>query len=87
MFHTFRTYDLYDTTTATIGGIGGFDIMASPYGGGNDLALPGSASPFTKIRAGWLTPIPITKDGIYQIQASAKSDMVYSIEQNYPTGE
>jgi hypothetical protein len=88
MFHTFRTYDLYDPTTASSpGGIGGFDIMASPYGAGNDLAFPGSASPFTKIRAGWLTPIPITEDGIYEIQASHNSDMVYVIEEKYPTGE
>ena len=88
MFHTFRAYDLYDPTTASSpGGIGGFDIMASPYGAGNDLALPGSASPFTKIRAGWITPIPITEDGVYEIQASANSDMVYVIEEKYPTGE
>jgi hypothetical protein len=87
MFHTFRTYDLYDPTTSTPGGIGGFDLMASPYGPGNDLALPGSASPFTKISSDWLTPLPITLDGVYEIEASANSDMVYIIEKNYPTGE
>jgi hypothetical protein len=88
MFHTFRAYDLYDPTVLSLpGGIGGFDIMASPYGQGSDLALPGSASPYTKIRANWLTPIPITEDGVFEIEASANSDMVYIIEEGYPTGE
>jgi hypothetical protein len=88
MFHTFRAYDLYDPNVQNIvGGVGGFDIMASPFGQGNDLALPGSASPYTKIRAGWLTPIPITQDGVYEIQASVDSDMIYIIEENFPVGE
>jgi hypothetical protein len=88
MFHTFRAYDLYDPTVLSMpGGIGGFDIMASPYGQGFDLAFPGSASPYTKIRANWITPIPITEDGVYEIQASVNSDMVYIIEEKYPTGE
>jgi hypothetical protein len=88
MFHTFRAYDLYDPNVLNLpGGIGGFDLMASPYGQGNDLAYPGSASPYTKIRASWLEPIPITEDGVYEIASSDFSDMVYVIEEKYPTDE
>jgi hypothetical protein len=88
IFHTFRAFDLYDPNELSLpGGVGGFDIMASPSGQGSDLAYPGSASPYTKIRASWLEPIPITEDGVYEIESSDNSDMVYVIEEKYPTDE
>jgi hypothetical protein len=61
--------------------------MASPYGQGSDLAKPGSASAYTKIRAGWITPIEITQDGVYEIEASVDSTLVYIIREKYADGE
>jgi len=88
LFHTFGALDLYDPSILNIvGGVGAFDIMASPYGQGFDFAYPGLASPFTKIQAGWLEPIEITVDGVYEIAASITSDKVYILKENFPTGE
>jgi M6 family metalloprotease-like protein len=87
MFHTFGASDLYDPTRFETGGVGAFDILSLPYGQGFDLARPGSASAYTKIRAGWVIPVEITQDGVYDINASVDSDLVYIIRDKYATDE
>jgi M6 family metalloprotease-like protein len=70
-----------------IGGVGAFDIMSYPYSQKRDLAIPGSASAYTKIRSEWVEPIEITQDGVYAIQAAFNSQMIYIIRDNYAVGE
>ena len=61
--------------------------MAIAWGQGNDMAIPGSLSPWSKIQLGWTDPTEITKDGTYSISASATSDSYYIIRKNFPDKE
>jgi hypothetical protein len=66
-FHLFTTPDLYDPGKFN-GGLGYFDIMSNPEGAIPGF-VPGSASPYTKIRIGWVEPIEIIYDGIYTLRS------------------
>lgn len=79
--------DTYDTSTGKIGGLGSFDIMAHPGGYSGSLESPGSMSPFSKQRAGWLTYTDITEDGVYTIRPSNTHAEVYSITSKFPDGQ
>jgi len=89
--HTFgmreAPMDTYDTSTGAIGGLGAFDIMASPAGFSNNIAEPGSLSPFSKDNVGWLEYIDITADGTYMIRPSNKFPDIYRIKERFPEGE
>ena len=69
----FTIPDLYDPTNNKQAGVGAYDIMASPYGQGRNLAIPGSLSPWTKMKLGWLKPVEITTDGEYSLPPSTWS--------------
>ena len=63
--------DLYDQdqsqTYVGIAGIGSYEIMCNAYGWTNDGQYPPYLSPYSKVEAGWLTPIEITTPGYYTL--------------------
>jgi hypothetical protein len=65
--HLFSTPDLYDPGKY-YGGLGVFDIMSNPEGGIPGF-VPGSASPYTKWRIGWMEPMEIQYDGVYTLRS------------------
>ena len=83
--------DLYDQdqsqTYVGIAGIGSYEIMCNAYGWTNDGQYPPYLSPYSKVEAGWLTPIEITTPGYYTLMPSELSSQVYIIKQNYPNME
>jgi immune inhibitor A len=89
--HGFGLVDLYDQDTTDpyvgIAGIGSYDIMCNAYGWTNDGAYPPYVSPYSKVEAGWLQPINISKPGYYTLQPSELSSQIYIIQANYPQGE
>jgi len=77
--HMFGIPDQYDKDvddeTIVIGGVASFDVMANPYGWQRNPALPGYFGPYSRIVAGWLDPIVITRNGFYAIQVSSWSNL------------
>jgi hypothetical protein len=70
------------------GGTGYFDIMSSleSFGSGN-TRLIGHLSPYSRRDAGWLDYVEITKDGVYPIQPSEISSLVYQIKIGFAEDE
>jgi M6 family metalloprotease-like protein len=88
LLHTLGVPDLYDKGRADLGGgTGQFSIMSSPWGQGGNPTYPGHLDPWSKMRLGWLTPIPITYDGEYSAKASETDADVYIIREGFPEGE
>jgi M6 family metalloprotease-like protein len=91
IIHSFGIPELYDSAgfspTGFLGGIDFYSIMANPWQPGFDSRYPGPVMAWTKIELGWLTPIEITSDGVYTIQASEESADAYVIKQGYESGE
>jgi M6 family metalloprotease-like protein len=89
--HTYYLLDVYDDDPAEgyikIGGLANHDIMANAYGWHRDPFFPSHMSPFSREAAGWLTPIEITKNGLYAAQSSQISGSVYRIRRGFPDGE
>ena len=85
--HTTGMIDLYDLDF--IGnGCGGFCIMAYPVGQSNSGKRCGNVSAYTKAFLGWVTPIRITSDGTYDVEASFISEnSIYKIDSGHPNGE
>ncbi|CAB9526476.1 Pre-pro-metalloprotease PrtV [Seminavis robusta] len=78
--HTLGLEDLYDgVDPLAASGIGAFDIMAFPYGQDGNADYPGHLSAYSKIIAGWLSPINIGSNGIYHLKAAEISDEAYKI--------
>ena len=88
LLHTLGVPDLFDKGRADLGGgTGQFSIMSSPWGQGGDPTYPGHLDPWSKMRLGWLTPIPITYDGEYSAEPSEIDADVYIIREGFPDGE
>jgi M6 family metalloprotease-like protein len=88
LLHTLGVPDLYDKGRADLGGgTGQFSIMSSPWGQGGNPTYPGHLDPWSKMRLGWLTPIPITYDGEYSAEPSETDADVYIIREGFPEGE
>jgi M6 family metalloprotease-like protein len=89
--HTFYLVDTYDDDASEgyvkIGGLANHDIMANAYGWNRDPFFPSHMSPFSREAAGWLTPIEITKSGLYAAQSAQISGSVYRIRHGFPDGE
>jgi len=86
--HTFGLPEMYDTDTSGwgsgyLGGIDYYDIMANPRGPGGDHAFPGPLAAWNKYQLGWVEPIEIQYDGIYEIRASAEAPDIYIIRKGY----
>jgi hypothetical protein len=43
--------------------------------------------PFSKIQAGWVTPIDVLADGIFAVQPAEISHQIYKISAGFPEGE
>lgn len=83
----FNIPDLYDPVQGQAAGLGGFDIMSSFNGSGNQAA-PGSLSPWSKMQLEWMTPREITADGIYSLEGSSTaSDAAFIIRHDFPDEE
>jgi M6 family metalloprotease-like protein len=79
--HCLGLPDLYGTWAGS--GAGSYDLMSNHWGFAPyslSQLFPPTMSPWTKIRAGWVEPIRITKSGTYSIQGSQDSDNVYRID-------
>jgi M6 family metalloprotease-like protein len=79
--HCLGLPDLYGTWAGS--GAGSYDLMSNHWGFAPyslSQLYPPTMSPWTKIRAGWVDPIRITKSGTYSIRASQVSDVVYRID-------
>jgi M6 family metalloprotease-like protein len=88
LLHTLGIPDLYDKGRADLGGgTGKFSIMSSPWGQGGNPTYPGHLDPWSKMRMGWLTPIPIAYDGEYSAEPSETNADVYIIREGFPDGE
>mmetsp|Transcript_6092 Transcript_6092/g.9671 ORF Transcript_6092/g.9671 Transcript_6092/m.9671 type:complete len:735 (+) Transcript_6092:105-2309(+) len=88
LIHTWGIPDIYDTSGEWMGvGAGMYDIMSNPYGVNGDQIYPGHMGPWVRMESGWLNPIEIFQDGIYQIDASALSPSAFIIRNNFPEGE
>lgn len=88
LIHTWGIPDLYDTSGEWMGmGVGLYDIMSNPYGRNGDQIYPSHMSPWVRIKSGWLDPIEILQDGIFEIDASALWPSVFVIRSNFPEGE
>lgn len=95
--HSFGLIDLYVTDTFSynyptgskqlLAGTGYFDIMSNIQGWRNDGSYPTSLGPYSRIKAGWLEPIPISQPGVYSIMTSQVSSQVYIITEGFPPGE
>lgn len=93
--HGFGLLDLYETDGDTFpadsygfpAGTGFFDLMSYANGWNNDGKYPSSMGPYSRLKAGWLNPTPITVDGVYAIQTSQVSSNIYIISQGFPDGE
>ena len=89
--HTHMLIDVYDDDPAEgyikIGGLANHDIMANAYGWNRNPYFPSHMSPYSRELAGWLTPIEITKNGLYAMQAAQISGSVYRIRSGFPAGE
>jgi len=75
-----------DEDPVLIGGVSSFDVMANPYGWERDPKLPGHFGPYSRMVAGWLEPVTITRNGSYAIQPSEISGLVYKINAGFPEG-
>jgi M6 family metalloprotease-like protein len=86
LIHLWGVPDLYDTNGDWIGkGVGSYDIMGNPYGLVGDQTLPSNLSPWTKMQLGWLEPTLIESDGLYTVQASVETPLVYKISAGFPS--
>lgn len=75
--------DLYDETDTEIAeGLGAWDIMSNPYGPDNSGNNPGFLSAWSREVVEWVTPEPITYDGIYVLKPAETSNHVYQISVN-----
>jgi hypothetical protein len=71
------------------GGTGYFDVMSSleSFGAGTNARLFGHLSPYSRHDAGWLDYVEITQDGVYPIQPSEFSSLIYQIKTGFADGE
>lgn len=76
--HTFGLIDLYDYSFEGKG-LGNFDIMAYPYGHGNDGYIPVHLSVWAKWSIDWIDCPNITTTGEYVVGPSATSSDCYRI--------
>jgi hypothetical protein len=83
--HLFSTPDLYDPGKFN-GGLGYFDIMSHPEGAIPGY-VPGSASPFTKMRIGWIEPMEILYDGIYTVRSFHEYPDCFILRKGYGLDE
>ena len=86
--HTLGLPDLNDGSGDWIGrGLGNFDVMSNAHGRDGAQINPAHLCPWSKMQLGWLEPIEITSNGVYQIEASEISNEIYVIRDNFPRGE
>lgn len=76
--HNFGMFDLYDLSFQS-SGCGTFCIMGFPVGQANSAIMPGNVGAYTKYFMGWVDPIEITQDGVYDIRPSYTHEDIYLI--------
>lgn len=88
IMHGFGLIDLYNVGGNNFpGGTADFDLMSYPCGRNDDCTIPGHLGPYSKLKLGWLDPIPIVTNGFYALQPSELSGQVYIITEGFPDGE
>mmetsp|Transcript_22446 Transcript_22446/g.48834 ORF Transcript_22446/g.48834 Transcript_22446/m.48834 type:complete len:1184 (-) Transcript_22446:70-3621(-) len=79
--------DLYDISFEGTG-IGAYDMMSQSWGFDGSGMYPPYLSAWSKVQVGWVDPILITKNGVYNIEASSlNGGQVYRIDEGFPEGE
>jgi len=94
LIHPFGVPEMYDTGGFTeteddihLGGLDHFGVMASSTGNSGDLAWPGHPAAWTRIRLNWVEPIPIERDGTYDIRPVEQFPDIYKITKGYQDKE
>ena len=81
--HNLGLVDLYGTTEGN--GIGSYDMMSNHWGFSPyslSQRYPPIMSPWTKMQAGWLNPIVLSRSATVTIQPSEFSQQIYRINMN-----
>lgn len=88
--HTFGTPDLYDVKrvleggSGNVGGLGVYDIMSRSDGPNGD-GIAAGMSAFVKERLGWMDPVLIQYDGVYEVKAASQGSPAYKITKGFAT--
>lgn len=85
--HVLGLPDLYDSLSPYSAGIGTYDVMCDSWGVRVDQYYPGSFSPWSKIKLGWVHEVELTQSGEYQVDQWHKSNFVFKITQGYNQDE
>ena len=86
MLHTFGIPDLFDVSGKGAG-LGSYSTMSDAWGQGGDATYPGHLDPWSKVKLGWVQPIPIVSRGEYSMMPSESEPDIYIIDDPYPDGE
>ena len=89
MIHSFGIPYLSYLGESHGGGVGAYSVMSNPWGPGNDATYPGHLDPWSKIKLGWVTPIPLQHSGTYEMKPSEvglRPD-IFVIDDPFPDGE
>ena len=68
-------------------GVAIWDIMGQMWGVDGSQYSPGLFGAYSKQEIGWIQPIKLTENGVYNIRASADFDEAYRIDEGFPDGE
>jgi M6 family metalloprotease-like protein len=72
--------DLYDVNGPGYGqGLGSYSLMANSWGFDGTQNYPPLMDAWSKIRLGWVDPVPISLPGTYAVGAAAETPQVYMI--------
>jgi hypothetical protein len=72
--------DLYDVNGPGYGqGLGSYSLMANSWGFDGTQNYPPLMDAWSKIRLGWVAPIPISSSGTYAVGAAADTPQMYMI--------
>jgi len=77
--------DLYDGSNGS--GLGAYDLMGNSWGFDGDQKYAPMLSSWSKIKLGWVDPVPITHDGTYFLDPLHSNREVYVIEEKYAQNE
>jgi M6 family metalloprotease-like protein len=85
--HMFGLPDLYDRAPPYSSAIGSHDVMCNAWGVDGSQYYPGSFSPWTKYKLGWVKPKPLVTSGWKTINPYQLDGDVYILDNNFPPNE
>lgn len=85
--HLLGLPDLYDRKTPISASIGPFDVMCNAYGVDSSMWYPGSFSPWSKIKLGWVTARVLGETGQNTLEPYHSSGDVFLMNHGYPSNQ